>query len=186
MVVACHVTWGCYGFWLPNDPRGSGSRYVANRDLYRFGPATKVETRRSRAGVAHDVEARRRAKTTLKHEPLRLSGEMAQTVGVAIDGLGLRVYALAVLPDHVHAVLGRTEVRFEQQVRRMKQSATAALRRADLVRADRPVWARRGWFVFLNDDAAVGRAIRYVEANPVQAGLRPQRWSCVTPWQFTV
>ena len=47
MILAYHSIFSMYGFWLPNDPRGSGSDYVANWDLFRFGPATKVNTRHS-------------------------------------------------------------------------------------------------------------------------------------------
>ncbi|MEL7088728.1 MAG: hypothetical protein AAGL98_09870, partial [Planctomycetota bacterium] len=100
--------------------------------------------------------------------------------------LGLRIHALAVMPDHVHAVLGRGGTKVEQQVRRMKQAGTMALREAGWVEQDRPVWVRSGWFVYLNDAAAVRRAVRYVEDNPVRAGLRPQRWSCVTPQRRNV
>ena len=47
MVIACHCIFGTYGFWLPNDPRGSGSDFVASWELFRYGPATKTRGRRS-------------------------------------------------------------------------------------------------------------------------------------------
>lgn len=57
MVIGYHVIFGTYGFWLPNDPRGSGSDFVWSEELFRFGgKATKVETRHSVAGVKHDTE----------------------------------------------------------------------------------------------------------------------------------
>lgn len=182
MVEAYHVIWGCYGFWLPNDPRGSWSTFVRSYELYAHGPATKVSTRRSLADRTHDAGKRRAAKAALKFPPIRLTGEMAKCVGVAMGELGLRVHALAVMPDHVHVVLGRSGIKVEQQVRRMKPAGTVALRDAGLAAKDRPVWVRSGWFVYLNDDAAVQRAVRYVEDNPAGAGLRRQRWSCVTPY----
>ena len=37
--------------------------------------------------------------------------------------------------------------------------------------------------VFLDNDEAIQRAIRYVEANPAKEGKRPQRWSFVIPWR---
>ena len=55
MVLAYHCVFGFYGFWLPNDPRGSGSDYIANWELLRYGRATKVQDRRrSRASQPHD------------------------------------------------------------------------------------------------------------------------------------
>ena len=50
MLLGFHVILSAYGFWLPNDPRGSWSDFVWAWDLFRYGPATKVETRSS---VAH-------------------------------------------------------------------------------------------------------------------------------------
>ncbi|HSZ59316.1 MAG TPA: hypothetical protein VK797_26980 [Tepidisphaeraceae bacterium] len=32
MVLAHHLIWVAYGWWLPNDPRGSMSRYL-DRDI---------------------------------------------------------------------------------------------------------------------------------------------------------
>ena len=42
-------------------------------------------------------------------------------------------------------------------------------------------WGSRFWKLFLNDDAAIRRAIAYVEANPTKEGKRVQRWRFVTP-----
>src|SRR5581483_11392251 len=58
MILAFHSIFSMYGFWLPNDPRGSGSDYIASWELFRFGPATKTNSRRSVAGVPHDVAKR--------------------------------------------------------------------------------------------------------------------------------
>ncbi len=47
-VLAYHVIFGAYGFWLPNDPRGSWSDFVAAWELFLAGGhATKTTTRRS-------------------------------------------------------------------------------------------------------------------------------------------
>jgi hypothetical protein len=67
MVLAYHLNWGAYGFWLPNDPRGSGSSYVWSDDLYKHGPATKVEHGTYVARNPHDREKRRAAKSDLKY-----------------------------------------------------------------------------------------------------------------------
>ena len=156
---------------------------MRSRDLYTLGSATKVSARHSLANRQHDAKQRQAAKAALQHPPMRLTGAMARMVGVSLGPLGLPVHALSIMPDHVHAVLGATDIKVEQMVRRMKQAGTVALRRTQQVAVDQPVWVRSGWFVYLNHDADVQRAIRYVEANPTRAGLRPQRWSCVTPWR---
>jgi hypothetical protein len=37
MVIAYHLVWTIYGTWLPNDPRGSGSHFIAAPLLAELG-----------------------------------------------------------------------------------------------------------------------------------------------------
>jgi len=85
-VLTYHVLFTTYGFWPPNDPRGSWSDFVRSWELLRFGPATKVNTRRSVAGAAHDAEHRRRAKRAMPHPAVQLNDEQAQQVGNGRSG----------------------------------------------------------------------------------------------------
>jgi hypothetical protein len=43
-------------------------------------------------------------------------------------------------------------------------------------------WAGGGWKVILATPERMRAAIRYVEENPVKAGLRRQRWGFVLPY----
>ena len=43
MIYAFHSIFTMYGFWMSNDPRGSGSDYVAKWDLFRYGPRNSRE-----------------------------------------------------------------------------------------------------------------------------------------------
>lgn len=70
MIRAYHVIMTTYGFWLPNDPRGSWSDWVRQWELYAFGAATKVETRRSVAKQPHDRQMRMEAKKAEGLHPL--------------------------------------------------------------------------------------------------------------------
>jgi hypothetical protein len=70
VVRAYHVIITAYGFWLPNDPRGSWSDFVGSGELRKFGEATKTETRRSVAGQRHDRAARLAARAALKYPPV--------------------------------------------------------------------------------------------------------------------
>ncbi len=111
MVIGYHVIIGAYGFWLPNDPRGSWSTEVWARHLRRFGPATKVNTRRSLACRGHDPVKRLKAKRQLKYPAVQFSGVQARAVGrgfaKAVEELELKVFACSIMPDHVHLVTGR-------------------------------------------------------------------------------
>jgi hypothetical protein len=37
IVIAHHIMWTLYGWWLPNDPRGSTSRVIRNDLLTELG-----------------------------------------------------------------------------------------------------------------------------------------------------
>ncbi|MEM6334555.1 MAG: transposase [Planctomycetota bacterium] len=197
MVIAYHLILSCYGFWLPNDPRGSWSRYVGSRRLYALGgAATKVDTRRSVADRAHDRSKRIGTKVGLKRPAVRCDGRQARAVGRGVHDYvernGWPVHAAALMPDHVHLVLGRRRgMAIEKAAEHIKARASRFLRAEGLhpfegeadARGRVPtVWAAGSWAVYLDDGAAVRRAVRYVERNPLAAGLRAQRYGWVVPW----
>jgi REP element-mobilizing transposase RayT len=195
-VLASHVIFGAYGFWLPNDPRGSWSDFVAAWELFRAGgPATKTTTRQSVAHARHDAAARRRVKLALTYPPVVFDGHQALSIGhgfaAMVEKSGYRIFACSILPEHVHLVLGRHVYRVEQMVRLLKAEASTRLAadgRHPLARQRQPdgslptPWARNCWKVFLDDLEDVARSIRYVENNPLKEGKRPQRWPFVVPF----
>ena len=83
-MIASHLSFGCYGFWLPNDPRGSWSEYVRNRRLLVFGHATKTDETVSVAKVPHNHAQRQAAKRELRYPPIKLSGVQARAVARGI------------------------------------------------------------------------------------------------------
>jgi len=200
VVRAYHVIFSAYGFWLPNDPRGSWSDFVRSWELFRAGgPATKVDTRRSDASRPHDRQARLQMKQALRYPPVVFDGRQAQSIGHGfaqmIRKANYQVFACSILPEHVHMVLGRYRYRVETMVRLLKAEATTALMqhgRHPLARWPEPdgslpsPWARKCWKVFLDSDEDIVRAIRYVEQNPLKEGKPPQHWPFVTPFLSTV
>ena len=111
MILAYHVIFGAYGFWLPNDPRGSWSEFVGSWELFRYGPATTTSETRSVASRDHDRAQRLQAKEALDRPPVQFTGIQARAIGRGFaryaERSGLDVWACAILPDHVHLVLGR-------------------------------------------------------------------------------
>ena len=181
MVLASHVIFTAYGFWLPNDPRGSWSDFVGSWELFRFGKATKTDERRSVAARAHDRGARQAAKRALKYPPVRFDGMQARAVGRGSAALvaraGLTVWACSILPEHVHAVIARHRCGVEHVVNLLKGESTRQMVREGVhplggfTTGDGRVpkaWARGLWKVFLDSPEDIRRAIRYVEDNPVR------------------
>jgi REP element-mobilizing transposase RayT len=196
MVIGYHVILSAYGFWLPNDPRGSWSEFVGAWELLRFGRATKVSTLRSLAGASHDASARMAAKQALKYPPVRFNGIQARAVGrgfaLAVRKGRITVWACSILPDHAHLVVARHRYPVEQIANLLKGASTRRMRfeNAHPLAAYRTAagccpkaWARGQWAVFLRTPQDVRRAMAYVEANPGREGLRRQRWSFVAPFE---
>jgi REP element-mobilizing transposase RayT len=193
MVHGYHVIWGAYGFWLPNDPRGSWSDFVASWELARFGPATKSLERRQ-VDTAQWAAWRAAAETVLRYPSVRFTGVQARAVGRgfanAVRKSGLTIWACSILSEHVHLVVARHTYKVEQIANLLKGEATKALIAESLhplaayrVRGKMPSpWAAKQWKVYLDHDDAIDAAIKYVEANPENECKRRQKWPFVTPF----
>lgn len=192
MLHGFHVIFSTYGFWLPNDPRGSWSDWIRNWELLRFGPATKVETRLSVAGAQHNVALRKRAKAALKYPEVFLTGRQAQLTGfgfrTAVAEADYSIYACSIMPQHVHLVVGPHERDIHRIVGHLKARATQGMKTADLhpLGAFRQEdgtlpspWGRKCWKVFVFSPRHLRDAIKYVEGNPLREGKRRQIWSFV-------
>ena len=189
-MIAFHAIVSAYGFWLPNDPRGSWSNYVGSSDLYHSGgAATKVSTTRSLAQKPHNQFQRRAVKAKLKYPPVRFSGRQALSIAKGFehvaDQSGYTVLALAIMPTHTHLVIGDCERKPTRLVGHLKRGATDRMIQDGLhpcfqdERITHTCWAKQSWTVYLDTEAQVRRTIRYVDDNPVKDGLPRQQWAFV-------
>jgi len=194
-VIGSHQIFSAYGFWLPNDPRGSCSDFVRKFEIFRLGRATRTGERRSVAKLEHDRELRKRAKEELRYPPVTFDGIQARAIGRGFAEYAARskiiVWACSILPDHVHMVLGPMKIDIERAVGQFKAAATRQLIAEGLhpfaayaKEGQTPpcCWARKGWTVFLDDVEDACHSIDYVEQNPVKEGKPQQRWSFVVPF----
>jgi REP element-mobilizing transposase RayT len=194
MIHGYHAIWGTYGFWLPNDPRGSWSDFVASWELARFGKSSKSIERRE-IDVARWATWRAAAQKALHYPAVTLSGLQARAVGRGIEkGVrksGLTIWACSILPQHVHLVIARHHFDVEQICILLKGEATKQLKREGLhpqaycATADGKLpsaWAEGLWKVYLDSEEQIETAIHYVEQNPIEEGKPSQTWPFVTPF----
>jgi REP element-mobilizing transposase RayT len=193
MVIAYHAIFAAYGFWLPNEERGSWSTEVWAPHLKEFGPATKTTERRSLANRTFDRDRRKAARASLKYPAVRFTGLQARAIARGFADiaakLDLQLYACAIMRDHVHIVPRRHRLSIEETVGHLKRAATRELSREGLHpladyrsargRVPSP-WVENGWFRYLDNDAAVVGAIDYVWDNPTKIDLRHQPWWFLT------
>jgi REP element-mobilizing transposase RayT len=193
MVRWYHAIFSAYGFWLPNDPRGSWSDFVHSYELYRFGgPATTVGGKRSYAHDLHDMNLRREAKEHLKYPPTRFDNRhresIAKGIARACEESEITVYACAIGFDHIHIVTARHhEKSIEDVVKHFKSRATQQMNAEGCHPMARYAsgsviptpWGVGLWSVFIDDVTQLRNAIRYVTRHPEKEGLVPQAWSFV-------
>jgi REP element-mobilizing transposase RayT len=185
LVIAHHLIWTAYGWWLPNDPRGSMSEEIRVEPITALG-----ELHHGRKHVQPpSAEIRRfyeQARDVLKHPLLAFTDEdialLAQCFGQVIQDRRYTCYACALMPDHVHLLIRRhrdwAEVMIECFQEASRQALIAAGRRAPT----HPVWGGPGWKVFLNTRQDMERIVRYIRENPVKAGRAEQQWEFVKPY----
>ena len=94
-----------------------------------------------------------------------------------------QIHAFAILPEHLHMVIGWHPRSIRVIVGHLKSKVTRTLRDCGLWN-DRQLWGEHGWNVRLEDTRAVDRAVRYTEANPQKEGKPEQHWQMVTPFDF--
>ena len=174
MILAYHSIFGMYGFWLPNDPRGSGSDYIASWELLRYGPATKTDSRRSVAHRPLPPNWQCEAKTALQWPPASVTGRQALSIGegfATAAGEGpYRIYACAILPEHVHLVIGVSSRRIRAVVGHLKSRAHTCFE-AGAVVGRRPAAVGSAWLECLWGNGRSRRASHPIrEREPVEGG----------------
>jgi len=95
-----------------------------------------------------------------------------------IKRLNIEVPACAIMNDHIHILVLRSQYRIEYLINQFKGAATKALN------LKQSPWTRGCWKVFIDNEETLKAAIRYVNANPVKAGLAAQNWDFVKPLQL--
>jgi REP element-mobilizing transposase RayT len=197
MVLGYHLLISAYGFWLPNEPRGSWSDFVRKSELALYGQATKVDTRRSVAHRPQDRHWKKDAQTALEYPAVVFTGVQCREIGQAFASeakkCGYIIWACAILPKHLHLVVARHHYNAERIILRLKAAATTRLIEKELhpLREFRDpesgkyprCWSQGGWRVYLNTVEDILRSIKYVEENPLKEGKPRQTWKCVTPFQ---
>jgi REP element-mobilizing transposase RayT len=190
-VIAYHLVWTVYGTWLPNDPRGSGSHFIASELLEELGDIhygrRKVQPAPKMVREFYD-----RAEERLQFPVIRFNstqiGDVATAIGECIAESAYTCYACAILPDHVHLVIRKHRDRAEQMIETLQRSSRLRLSTGSAIPDGHPLWTLGGWRGFLDSPERVRTVIRYVENNPPRAGLPRQNWAFVTRydgWDFS-
>jgi REP element-mobilizing transposase RayT len=185
MIIGSHLIWTAYGWWLPNDTRGSSSHEIRVERIAELG-----ELHHGRK-VIQPLSAELRAfyddaRQLLRHELLTFSpaaiAVIAEAFAEVIASRKYTCYACAIMPDHVHALIRRHRDHGETMIEALQDGSRTRLIQASHRKPDHPVWGGPGWKRFLNTRADIERVVRYIRANPIKAGFPEQRWPFVTEY----
>jgi len=183
IVIAYHLTWTAYGFWLPNDPRGSMSHCIASDVIAELGQLHYGRKRIQPAGWVVQ-EFRERAAEVLKHPIRRFSrGDVEIIANAFAETIRQQVYtcyACAIMPDHVHLLIRKHKRQAEEMIEDFQAASRLRLRNSGNRALDHPAWGGPGWKVFLDHPDDIRRTIPYIEQNPVKWRLPQQHWDFVT------
>ena len=199
MVLAYHLIISAYGFWLPNDPRGSWSEFIRKWELLLYGPATQVTTRRSVANRPTIANGDWRQVSALNtFLPSSSLGFSAARLGRGLPGRGQAMWLCGLGGCHLArrtriSWSPDTRISAERIVMRLKAAATTRLvevekhpfqehRDPETGRCPR-VFSQGEWKVFLTPAEDIVRSIGYVEKNPEKEGKLRQRGRCVTQYK---
>ncbi len=185
IVIAYHIMWTLYGWWLPNDPRGSTSTLIRNDLITELGDVHFGRKRIQPAGK--DIRAfYEQAAAVLKRPLLSFTqGEfpaVADAIGNALNECKYKCYACAIMPDHLHLLIRRHRDLAEQMIESIQSLSRKRLVECGLRDEGHPTWTRGGWKVFLDHPNEVKRTIRYIDDNPKKMRLPNQQWSFVSPY----
>ena len=180
MVAGYHLIWTVYGYWLPNDPRGSTSAEVRVEPIQALGEihhgrkAVQPSSKEIRAFYqkAHDI---------LKHPVLTFDDDeiaiLGKAFGAAIAEKDYTCYACAIMPDHVPLMIRRHRDKAEAMIAWFQEKGRAALLAAEKRIATQPVWTDgTGWKTFINSRRQFAAEIVYIRRNPVKIGRAEQVW----------
>jgi hypothetical protein len=96
--------------------------------------------------------------------------------------------AWVIMPNHVHALFTLRDVPLAELLKAWKGTSANAVHR--LLGRRGPLWQEDCWDRYMRDEAHFHKAQRYIESNPVKAGLvqQPGDWpfgSANPKWQWS-
>lgn len=186
IVIAHHLMWTMYGWWLPNDPRGSTSTEVYTPRLIKLSP--HHYGRKQIQPASRDIKSfYSQAASLLQHPLLKCDTERERlTIASALEQTIVdhqyTCYACVIMPGHVHLVIRKHRDIAEEMIEHFQTESRLRLSAEGLRKPDHPTWTKGGWKVFLDHPTEVRRTIRYVEDNPLPWRLPKQRYDFVTPY----
>ncbi|MFA5864529.1 MAG: transposase [Phycisphaerae bacterium] len=126
VILGYHVIFTTYGTWLPNDPRGSYSKTIYQKELRAWG---EIKYGRQNPQPSREI-MKKFWKSTELHLPrpsFFLNDTTRNTValafGVVVKRLNLKIPTCAIMNDHIHLLVLPSKYKIEYIVNQLKGAA---------------------------------------------------------------
>jgi Transposase IS200 like len=130
LVIAYHLIWTAYGWWLSNDPRGSGSCTVRTDVLAELGDLHHGRKRVQPSG-SKVRDFQERAEDLLKHPRLSFDEFVVEQIAAAfvevVADEKYTCYACAIMPDHVHILIRKHKHDAEEMIKNLQKRSRKQL-----------------------------------------------------------
>lgn len=185
IVIAHHIMWTAYGWWLPNDPRGSTSIEVYTPQIAELAPLHFGRKRIQPA--SRDIRKfYQQARERLQFPLLKILEADRRAIACAfaesIAQHRYTCYACVIMPDHVHLLIRKHKQQAEEMIENLQHESRSRLSSDGLRVTDHPTWTKGGWKVFLDHPDEIWRTIDYIESNPDPWKLPRQSYEFVTKY----
>ena len=182
IVIAHHLIFTAYGWWLPNDPRGSNSKTIRDDVIADLGE-NHHGRKRVQPASGEIREFYREADKRLRHELVTFDERDTSAIASAFEEVikeqRYTCWACAIMPDHVHLLIRKHKHLAEQMITNFQTLSRLRLRADGLRAINHPVWGGPGWKVYLEHPNEVERIVRYIEDNPIKIRHPRQTWAFV-------
>jgi REP element-mobilizing transposase RayT len=185
MALGYHLIWTAYGWWLPNDPRGSGSGETRVSSLRPLGDIHlgRKAVQPPASELRHFLQ---QSKDHLKYEPRVFTADEVQIIADAFRSVirdnKYACHACVIMPEHVHLLMGRRLAPAEAIVAALREASRDALIAAKCFPPTHAVWTAGQRIIYKSTPAAMIACIKYIEDNPLEIGGLKQSWDFVTAY----
>ena len=130
MVIAHHLIWTAYGWWLPNDPRGSTSHHIRQNIVASLGDIH--HGRRTVQPAGWEIRAfYNKAPSVLKHALLTISPDEREIIAASfaetVAARKYTCYATAIMGDHLHVLIRKHRDTAERMIANLRTTAYATI-----------------------------------------------------------
>jgi REP element-mobilizing transposase RayT len=184
LVIAYHLIWTAYGWWLPNDPRGSTSKLIRRDYLKELGDLhfgrKRIQPVSWNVRDFYETAAAKLTQPLLTFSAVEINA-IAEAFGNVVRDCRYTCYACAIMPDHVHILIRKHKHLAEEMILGLQRASHLRLQQLNVREESHRTWASGGgWKVFLDHPDEVRRTINYIDQNPLKIEWPKQNWPFVT------